>query len=191
MSFGVSQIDTEAAAAGDDRGLMAGAGRDVILGAVFTDHYAALVGLARYLVDEPGQAEEIVQEPFARTYASWERLRDPADPLPYVRRAVVNLARGLLRRRVTERRARIFAARVVPASESAPALSDRRDEIVAAVRTLPRRQRECVVLRFYDDCSVGEIASILRISEGTVKQHLHRAMGTLAGVLENDAEEMA
>jgi RNA polymerase sigma factor (sigma-70 family) len=50
--------------------------------------------------------------------------------------------------------------------------------------TLPRRQRECVVLRFYIDCTVPEVAATLRISDGSVKQHLHRALTALGEQLE-------
>src|SRR5262245_24372797 len=78
---------------------------DSVLGRVFGTDGPALVGLARLLLSDPGQAEDVVQEAFVRTYASWWRVRDRRDPLPYVRRAVVNLARGGLRaRRLTHRR---------------------------------------------------------------------------------------
>ena len=56
--------------------------------------------------------------------------------------------------------------------------------IAAAVRALPRRQRECVVLRFYLDASTAETAAALGVSEGSVKTHLHRALGALARELE-------
>ena len=66
----------------------------------YTAEYARLVGLARLLVDHREEAEEVVQEAFARTWANLGKVRG-ADPLPYVRRAVVNLSRGRLRRRRT------------------------------------------------------------------------------------------
>jgi RNA polymerase sigma-70 factor (sigma-E family) len=158
---------------------------------VYAAHYGTLVGLARLLLDDRGLAEEVVQEAFARTYAAWPRLRTPDDPLPYVRRAVVNLARGGLRRRVVARRAVVPKAPDSPSAEVGALAGERRREVAAAVRALPRRQRECVVLRYFLDCSTAETANVLGVSEGTVKQHLHRALEALAVVLHEDAEENA
>jgi RNA polymerase sigma-70 factor (sigma-E family) len=162
--------------------------RDAVLGAVFRESYSTLVGLAALLLDERGQAEEVVQEAFARTYVAWPRLRDRADPLPYVRRAVVNLARGGLRRRLTMRRYLATAAGEVPSPETDVIADEWRREITAAVAALPRRQRECVVLRYFLDCSVAATATTLGISEGSVKQHVHRAMASLADVLRKDQD---
>ncbi|MGQ0805888.1 MAG: SigE family RNA polymerase sigma factor [Actinomycetota bacterium] len=153
---------------------------DAVLGALFRDRYESLVGLARLLLDDRGQAEEVVQEAFARTYDRWGRIRDRDDPLRYVRRAVVNLARGGLRRRVTARRHR---PEPLPDAVSAEAEAVRAEgvrDLVEAVRGLPRRQRECVVLRFYLDSTTAETAVALGVSEGSVKTHLHRALGALA-----------
>ena len=58
------------------------------------------------------------------------------------------------------------------------------DAVLARVRRLPRRQRECVVLRFYADLTVPEIAATLGVAEGSVKSHLHRALAALAVDLE-------
>jgi RNA polymerase sigma-70 factor (sigma-E family) len=158
-------------------------GSDAALARVFEVNGPGLVGLARLLLDDRAQAEEIVQEAFVRTYAGWWRVRDQDDPLPYVRQTVVNLARGGLRKRRTRRSAVLERPAEVPSAE-ATADARRRDRAVdAAVRALPRRQRECVVFRYYLDCSLAETASALRISVGSVKQHVHRALGSLAGTL--------
>jgi RNA polymerase sigma-70 factor (sigma-E family) len=161
---------------------------DAILGALFRSHYRQLVGLARLLVDDDGQAEETVQEAFARTYASWSRLRDHDDPLPYVRRAVVNQARGRLRRRRTVRTTRIEPMLDAASPEVGILAAERRSEIVAAVGALPRRQRECVALRYYLDASVSDTALTLGISEGAVKQHTHRALDALSRALDHGDE---
>jgi DNA-directed RNA polymerase specialized sigma24 family protein len=91
--------------------------RDAVLSTVFRESYAELVGLAALLLDERGLAEEVVQEAFARTYVGWSRVRTHADPLPYLRRAVVNLARGGLRQRMLARRHRLTEPGVVPSAE--------------------------------------------------------------------------
>lgn len=153
---------------------------DHMLAVVYREHAGRLVGLAGYLLDDRTQAEEVVQEAFARTYAAWSRLRDQGDPLPYVQRAVVNLSRGGLRRRRVARAAVMDVPPDAPSAERTATEGARRDEVATAVRALPRRQRECIALRYYLDCSVAEISTALRISDGSVKQHLHRAHATLA-----------
>jgi RNA polymerase sigma-70 factor (sigma-E family) len=162
---------------------------DAVLGALFRLQYGRLVGLARLLLDDRAQAEEVVQEAFARTYASWSRIRDRADALPYVRQVVVNLARGGLRRRRTARGTRLTPAPDAESAETVAATRERKREIADAVRALPRRQRECVVLRYYVDCSIAETASALKISGGSVKQHLHRAHAALALDLGTEDEQ--
>jgi RNA polymerase sigma-70 factor (sigma-E family) len=158
--------------------------RDRVLGAVYARHYSELVGLARLLLDDRGQAEEVVQEAFVRTYAGWHRVRRQHDPLPYLRSTVVNLARGGLRRRRVARERQLEA---VPDTESAEVIAER-DQVsralASAVRSLPGRQRECVVLRYFLDYSTAECAAALGVSEGSVKTHLHRALSALSPRLE-------
>jgi RNA polymerase sigma-70 factor (sigma-E family) len=152
-------------------------------------HYRELVVLARWLVDRPELAEEIVQEAFARTFASWSRVRRLDDPLPYVRRTVVNLANSTLRHRAVVRSLPPATDRVAPSAEHEAVDEELRIEVEAAVRALPRRQRQCVVLRFGFDASVAQIASDLRLSEGTVKKHLHRALAALSETLGEEKSE--
>jgi len=159
---------------------------DDVLARVFEVNGPALVGLARLLLDDPRQAEECVQEAFIRTYSAWGRIRNRRDPLPYVRRTVVNLARSGLRRRRSERSHPVDAVVDVASAEQQAADRARDDAVAAAVAVLPRRQRECVVLRYYLDCTVPEIALTLRVSGGSVKQHLHRALASLSEALDED-----
>jgi RNA polymerase sigma-70 factor (sigma-E family) len=159
-------------------------GAEQALEAVFFERYASLVGLARLLLDRREDAEEVVQEAFARTLEGWDRLRSPADPYPYVRRAVVNLARSGLRRRVVARRAVLAVTKDAVGADVAVLASESRREVVDALRGLPQRQRECVVLRYFEECSTAEAADALGISEGAVKTHLHRALQTMEKTLE-------
>ena len=145
---------------------------DGVLEAAFREHYTSLVALARLLIDRQSEAEELVQEAFARTYAAWPRLRDRDNLLPYLRRAVVNLCRGSLRRRATVRHAPVERERVEPGADHTVLLNAQQAAVVRALRTLPDRQRECVVLRYLLDCSTAEAAdaldlSLIHISEPT------------------------
>ncbi len=154
------------------------------LRAAYVAEYARLVGLARLLLDRREDAEEVVQEAFARTWANLAKVRD-GDPLPYVRRAVVNLSRGRLRRRRTAAAHRPEAIFDAESAEVSAARGARASAVSTGLERLPRRQRECVVLRFYADLTVAEVARSLGVAEGSVKSHLHRAMATLAIELED------
>ena len=156
---------------------------DEALRSAYATEYARLVGLARLLVDRREDAEEVVQEAFARTWARLGRVQ--GDPLPYLRRAVVNQSRGRLRRRRTVEAHRPDATVDTESAESTATRGATARVVIERITGLPRRQRECVVLRFYADLTVPEIGRSLGIAEGSVKSHLHRAMTTLAIELED------
>jgi RNA polymerase sigma-70 factor (sigma-E family) len=160
----------------------AGAGSD-LLEAVFSQHYGGFCRLATLLLGDRGAAEEVVQEAFLRTFSSWRRLRQPDRAQFYVRAAVVNLCRSRLRRRSSEEAGNRASWR-----DPEGWGDEGRDDALAvldAVRTLPRRQRETVVLRYYEDLSEQEVARILGCSVGTVKSQLARARASLAQRLRN------
>jgi RNA polymerase sigma-70 factor (sigma-E family) len=149
-----------------------------LLEALFSEHYGGFCRLAALLLDDASAAEEVVQEAFLRTFSSWWRVRQPERAQFYVRAAVVNLCRSRLRRRNSEEAGN-------RASWSDPV--EGRDEaaedavvVLDAVRALPRRQRETVVLRYYADLSERDVATALGCSVGTVKSQLARARATLA-----------
>jgi RNA polymerase sigma-70 factor (sigma-E family) len=172
------------AAAGDGRADLAArsaAERDAALGALHREQYASLVRLACILLDERGAGEEVVQEAFVRVHAAWARVDEP---LTYLRATVLNLARSRMRRRlVARRRVEPVVRPAMSAEEHVVLLSDQQ-AVLDAVRALPRRQRECIVLRYYLDLSEAEIATTLGISNGSVKSHAHRALAALATRLE-------
>ena len=152
--------------------------------ALFQHHYRRLVGLASLMVDDRETAEEVVQDAFEGLYRSWGRLHDPQAAVAYLNRSVVNGSRSRLRRRRTERGYHLPTAGTGPSAESEGIADGRREAIVEAVRALPRRQREVVVLRYYLDLSEEQIAEWLGISRGSVKTHASRANQTLHAALE-------
>lgn len=157
--------------------------RDELVADLFRTQYRSLVGMARLLVD--GEAEEVVQESFTRLYASFRRIDHPDRALAYLRTTVLNQARSRLRRRRTARDHRHLVPAGGPHDPFAGRLADPDgDRVRAVVRTLPRRQQQCIVLRYYHDASEREIADTLGIAPGSVKQHLHRATTTLSTELE-------
>ena len=144
----------------------------------------ALVRLASLLLHDPADAEEVVQDAFVQAHLAWNRLRDPGKALPYLRSAVLNGARSRLRHRKVVERVAHDASSVGPSPEAAIEAGDDRRRVMAALRSLPSRQRECLVLRYYLDLSEAEIAATLGISAGSVKTHSHRGMAALATRLE-------
>ncbi len=156
-------------------------GRDETFAALHREHYEQLVRLARFLVDDRGTGEELVQDAFVRVYRAWSRVEDP---VRYVRRAVVNGARSQLRHRAVVRRYVPPALPPgAPADEEVVVRSQHAD-VVDALGTLPRRQRECLVLRYYLDLSEADIATTLGISRGSVKSHASRGLTALGRRLE-------
>lgn len=152
--------------------------------ALFHVHYRRLVGLAGLMVDDRETAEEVVQDAFEQLYRRWGSLRDPQAAVAYLNRSVVNGSRSRIRRRFTERSFTFPDAGTVDSAESLGVGNRQRDDLVAAVRDLPQRQREVIVLRYYLDLSEEQIAAWLGVSTGSVKKHAHRATATLQKRLE-------
>jgi RNA polymerase sigma-70 factor (sigma-E family) len=150
-------------------------------------HYRSLVRLAVLLVRDVATAEEVVQDSFVAMHDGWRRLRDSDKALSYLRQSVVNRARSVLRHRVVVDRNAPKPAPDMPSAEHGAIALLERSAVVSALRSLPPRQREAVVLRYYADLSEAQIASTMGISRGAVKSHTARAMSALRNVLEGDA----
>ena len=151
---------------------------------LYGEHYRALVRLAALLVRDIATAEEVVQESFIAMHASWRRLRDTDKALSYLRQAVVNKSRSVLRHRVVmDRNAPKPPPEVASAEQGAISLLER-SAVISALRKLPVRQREALVLRYYADLSEAQIAITMGISRGAVKSHTARGMAALRTVLE-------
>lgn len=158
---------------------------DQALDELYAAHWRRLVRLSVLLVHDVGTAEEVVQDAFVAMHGRWGRLRDPDKALAYLRQAVVNRSRSVLRHRgVVERHA---AAQppppFAPGADLAPLAADRRARVLGALRSLPERQREVLALRYYLDLSEAEIADALGISRGAVKSHASRGAAALRVLL--------
>jgi len=159
-------------------------GADEAVTALYLAHYRGLVRLAALLLDDTGAAEEVVQDAYVRMHGSWRRIRDPQAAVGYLRTTVLNLARSRLRHRQVVRRHAPAPAPDAPSAEQGALDRLEHDRVVAALRGLPDRQRECLVLRYYADLSEAEIAAAMGISAGAVKSHASRGMAALRAVLE-------
>lgn len=151
---------------------------------IYTTHYRSLVRLAALLVRDVATAEEVVQDSFVAMHTSWRRLRDSEKALSYLRQSVVNRARSVLRHRVVVDKNAPKPAPDEPSAEQGAITLLERSAVVSALRGLPLRQREALVLKYYGDLSEAQIASAMGISRGAVKSHTARAMAAMRAVLE-------
>jgi RNA polymerase sigma-70 factor (sigma-E family) len=160
---------------------------DHLLTEIYLGEYRSLVRLAVLLLHDVSTAEEVVQEAFIAMHTGWRRLRDTEKALSYLRQAVVNRSRSVLRHRtVVDKNAPKHVPDEPSAEAGAIALLER-SAVVAALRRLPDRQREAIVLRYYADLSEADIAATMGISRGAVKSHTARGMTALKSVLEQEA----
>lgn len=160
-------------------------GADQAVTHLYAAHYRSLVRLAALLLRDTAAAEEVVQDSFVAMHGAWRRLSDPDRALAYLRQSVVNRSRSALRHRsVVERNAPRPAPHVSSAEDGALAALEHA-EMLAALRLLPQRQREVLVLRYYADLSEAEIADAIGISRGAVKSHASRGMAALRTNLES------
>jgi RNA polymerase sigma-70 factor (sigma-E family) len=155
--------------------------------AIYSEHYRSLVRLAAFLVRDNATAEEVVQDSFVAMHGAWRRLRDTDKALSYLRQSVVNRSRSVLRHRMVVDKNTPKPPPDMPSAEHGAIIQLERSAVVSALRALPERQREALVLRYYGDLSEAQIASVMGISRGAVKSHTARAMAALRIVLERDS----
>jgi RNA polymerase sigma-70 factor (sigma-E family) len=140
------------------------------------------------MLGDLAEAEDVVQEAFCGLYRRWRHLHEPAKALRYVRTAVFNGCRSHLRARArAERRSTSQVAGPVASAEERALLAEEHRLVLAALRRLPPRQRQALVLRFYLDLSEADIAAAMGISQGTVKSTTSRALGTLSRLVQEDS----
>lgn len=136
--------------------------------ALYRDHYAPMVRLAYLLTGDAQVAEELTQDAFVRLYRRWTAVRNPPS---YLRRAVVNACRSHHRRLLVERRH-------PPGPEQSVELPEP-DETWQRLAGLPPRRREALVLRYYQDLPVAEVAAALGCGTETAKSLIHRGLSQL------------
>ena len=158
---------------------------DRLLVDLFTREGGPLVRLARLFVDDRNAAEDLVQEAFIRLARSAHRIKDETRAAAYLRSIVLNLARDHNRRGLVSLRHRLPLDEQRVQEEDVLELRDDQRQVIEALRELPHRQRACLVLRYYQELGIDEIAETLGISRNSVKTHLQRglaAMETRIGV---------
>ena len=155
-----------------------------VLADLYERHAGGALRLAYLLTGDPTLAEDLVQDAFVRVAGRLVQVRDPGGFEPYLRRTIVNLTRSHHRRRAVERR--YLERQTGPAPIDPPDISAR-EALRRALMELPTRQRIAVVLRYYEDLSEAETASLMRCRPAAVKSLVSRATNGLRTTLGEDA----
>jgi RNA polymerase sigma-70 factor (sigma-E family) len=150
--------------------------------ALYNEHALGLIRFAHLLLGSRTGAEDVVHDAFCGLYRRWQHLDDPAKALGYVRSSVLNGCRTVQRRNRLADRLVTYQPSAISA-EAAALSGEERREVVKALRRLPRRQREVLVLRYYLDLSDEQIAADLGISQATVRSARRRALLSLEHLL--------
>ena len=141
----------------------------------YRQEHLRLVRLAHLITGSNAVAEELVHDAFVAAYRRWDRISDPAG---YLYRSVVNRSRSALRRRAIEWRHRPDSPDVSMPPEI--------DEVWEALRHIPARRRSVLVLRYYEDLSVDQIADMIGARPGTVRSLIHRGHESLRKELDHE-----
>jgi RNA polymerase sigma-70 factor (sigma-E family) len=169
------------------RGLAVPAAQDAdgLLQDLYRAHALTLIRVAKLLLRDQQSAEDVVQDAFLSMYRALPRLSDHDQLLPYLRTAVINGSRSVLRARGRAAQHPLHDP-PAPSAESAVLASEGKSAVMAAVARLPRRSREVVVLRYYLDLPDHEIATALGVSRGTVSSTASRAVAAIARELKEE-----
>lgn len=146
---------------------------------LFEQEGQSLVRLARIFVDDRNAAEDIVQEAFIRLARSAHRIKDETKAAPYLRSIVLNLARDNNRRGLVSLRHHLPTDDRRASTEDEIELREDQQQVIDALRELPLRQRNALVLRYYEELGIEDIASAMGISRNSVKTHLRRGLAAL------------
>ena len=156
--------------------------------ALYAEHALGLTRLALIMTGDRHTAEDIVQDAFCGLHSRWDKLRDPAKALSYVRSAVLNGCRTEFRRArsaLGSPGSEDYEAHLPSAwsAESAALASEERREVLRALLKLPTRQREALLLRYFLDLSEADTAAAMHVSRGTAKSTVARGLSALRVLL--------
>jgi RNA polymerase sigma-70 factor (sigma-E family) len=153
--------------------------------ALYQSHALSLARLALLMLGDADAAQDVVQDAFFGLYRRWDNLAS-ADAAPaYLRTSVLNGCRTALKRR--SRPAIHAAAEPLESAEATIVHTEEQRAVLAAVRRLPTRQREALVLRYYLDMTEDQAARAMGVSRGTVKSATSRAVAAVGRMLKEES----
>jgi len=151
---------------------------------LYRDQWWPMLRLATGLVDSVGAAEDVVQDAFTAVYRQWDEIRDPAAAVGYMRAAVVNRARSVLRRRgVARRHLHVVVEETAEPADHTSIRAAEHEQVRTVLGTLPDRQREVLTLRYLADLTDAQIAAATGLAEPSVRSAASRGLAALRAVL--------
>ena len=164
---------------------------DALVISLFQQEAQSLVRLARLFVDDRNAAEDLVQEAFIRLARTAHRIKDASKAAAYLRSIVLNLARDHNRRGLVSLRHHLPVDDWGSSTEDEIELREDQQDMIEALRDLPHRQRTALVLRYYEELGIDDIAAAMGISRNSVKTHLQRGLATLEERLGDATERVS
>ena len=149
--------------------------------ALYQAHALALARLALVILGDHAAAEDVVQDAFLGLYRRWDSLDDTSAALGYLRTSVLNGCRTAIKRR--SRPAITASGAPLESAEASVLLGEEHRAVLAAIRRLPARQREALVLRYYADMTEEQTARAMGVSRGAVKSATSRAIAAVGRML--------
>jgi RNA polymerase sigma-70 factor (sigma-E family) len=153
--------------------------------ALYQAHALSLARLALLVLGDSAAAQDVVQDAFLGLYRRWGKLADVAAAPAYLRTSVLNGCRTLLKQR--SRASFTAAEELLESAEAAAIHTEEQRSVLAAVRRLPARQREALVLRYYLDMTEEQAAQAMGVSRGTVKSATSRAVAAVGRMLKEES----
>ena len=155
--------------------------------ALYQAHALGFVRLAFVMTGDRPTAEDLVQDAFLGLHRRWDALADPGKALSYVRSCVLNGCREIYRVRYRTAKFRLEPPEDIESAEDIAILGEANRAVLAAIRRLPARQREAVVLRYYLDMTEEQTARAMGVSRGTVKSATSRAVAAVGRMLKEES----
>jgi DNA-directed RNA polymerase specialized sigma24 family protein len=153
----------------------------------FRAEFSRVVRTVFLILNDRGRAEEIAQDAFIQLLDHWGKVSSYEQPDAWVRRVAIRMAGRAARR---ERMRGLLEGRFRPVVATPPP-DEPGNEVLRAVRSLPPNQRTAVVLFYFEDRPIAEIADVLGCSPATARVHLHKARQRLAALLHEEVDDVA
>ncbi|SEC59317.1 sigma-70 family RNA polymerase sigma factor [Paenibacillus sp. GP183] len=154
-------------------------------------YYDRLTYIAYTYLKDHSHAEDIVQDSFVNAYRSNQQLKDPTRPFPWLVRIVINECHNSIRQNRREQPTEFLPEQRSISTEDLYLEQSRDQEVYSAIMSLNEKFRTPVILFYFEDMSIREIAHALKLSEGAVKTRLARGRDKLKGKLRRgDLDEL-
>ncbi len=154
---------------------------------IFAAEYGQIVRVAFLVTGDRDAAQEVAQDAFGQLFVHWRKVKDYDRPGAWVRRVAIRRA---VKHREQRRRASQAQNDIIDLTRTHQSDHRRDLDLLVALRELSPQQRAAVVLHYYEDQPVRDVAATMRCSEATAKVHLHRGRARLATILGEESSDV-